>query len=150
MVHEGITDADDHSFTIKQPRSQCTALGEHAEEFVHRTGGTARTQQFSFNTPYGAPADAACGRIAYSGFHVSAADLSVDRQPYKNAQFPGHCTGDLADQEKVLLYMLFDLGACVGAPPIAPMCVPDSCDDGCGFLNDGCGNVIDCGACPVK
>jgi hypothetical protein len=44
--------------------------------------------------------------------------------------------------------MLFDLGACVGAPPVPPPCVPLECSSSrCGFTPDGCGNVLDCGPC---
>jgi hypothetical protein len=145
MSSEGISSAPDYTFTITQPRSQATALGASTEEFVYRTDGNNRTQQFSFNTPYGAPEAAACGRVAYSGFHVSAGSGST---PFANTIFPALCTGDLTSQEKILLYMLFDLGACVGAPPPPPPCVPIECDSShCGFAPDGCGGVIDCGPC---
>lgn len=147
MDSEGIASAPDHDFNITQPRSQCTGLGDDSEEFVYRTDGNQRVQQFSFNAPYGAPEAAACGRVAYSGFHVVAAGGS---RPYEASVFPNHCSGDLSDQEKVLLYMLFDLGACVGAPPIAPACVPDRCGDSCGYISDGCGDVLDCGDCPLE
>ncbi len=149
MVNEGVTTAPDYQFDITDPRSQANSLGPATEQFVHCEGGDcqdeyARVQQFSFNTPYGAPDEAACGRLAYSGFHVNT-NASSD------AVFPGHCAGDLTDQEKVLLYMLFDLGACVGVdPPGPPPCVPVSCEEAgadCGFINDGCGNVADCGLC---
>ncbi len=46
--------------------------------------------------------------------------------PFDNAIFPNHCQGDLTNQEKVLLYMLFDLGACIGVIPL-PMCTPATC-----------------------
>lgn len=147
MQNEGITTPPANNFTILEPRSQSTGLGEFSEEFVHLEDGTERTQQFSFNTPYGAPEEAACGRVAYSGFHVS---VGGGNSPFADATFPVHCTGDLTDQEKVLLYMLFDLGACVGEPPIAPPCVPVTCSEvgaRCGFAPDGCGNILDCGAC---
>jgi hypothetical protein len=104
-----------------------------------------RTQQFSFNTPYGAPAEAICGRVAYSGFHVTIGDT-------ENAIFPAHCTGDLTPQEKVLLYMIFDLAACVGEVPPPPDCTPNTCEGlgaECGFTGDGCGGVLDCGPCPI-
>ncbi len=64
--------------------------------------------------------------------------------------FPDHCAGSLSDQEKVLLYMLFDLGACVGEPPPPPECKPTTCVElkaQCGFAPDGCGGVLDCGPC---
>jgi len=121
---------------------------------MFREGGNDRVQQFSFNTPYGAPEEAACGRVAYSGFHVAA--TGGGQAPFQNEIFPNHCrsaaanNGTLTDQEKVLLYMLFDVGACVGDVPLPPPCVPITCSSSgarCGFTPDGCGNVIDCGAC---
>ncbi|HTV20242.1 MAG TPA: hypothetical protein VMG12_16270, partial [Polyangiaceae bacterium] len=115
-------------------------------EFVHRTDGNQRIQQFSFNTPFNAPASAACGRIAYSGFHVVAGSGS---NPYQNSIFPQHCTGDLTAQEKILLFMLFDLGTCVGEEPEPPECTPLQCDSTqCGVLPNGCGGTMDCAGCP--
>jgi hypothetical protein len=118
-----------------------------------------RTQQFSFNTPYAAPTEAVCGRVAYSGFHVAVGDATgTNTMPFVDAVFPKHCgspsdsTGDLTPQEKVLLYMLFDLSACVGVPPPPPACTAATCDSlmlKCGFSGDGCGGVLDCGACPL-
>jgi hypothetical protein len=145
MEREGIATAPAHTFNIIQPRSQANVLGSATEEFVYIDSG--RTQQFSFNTPYGAPTEAACGRVAYSGFHVSADD-SNSTSPFGTSTFPNHCSGDLTAQEKVLLYMLFDLGACVGAPPVPPPCTPIECGAmSCGYTPDGCGGVLDCGPC---
>ncbi|HET9930370.1 MAG TPA: hypothetical protein VFQ35_06780 [Polyangiaceae bacterium] len=147
---EGVITPPATSFTIKQPRSSATRLGPSTEEFVYRTDGTARTQQFSFNTPYAAPSAAVCGRVAYSGFHVAASD-DLSGMQFADAVFPAHCAGTLTPQEKVLLYMLFDLGACVGTPPPPPMCTPTTCKDAnakCGYIADGCGSVVDCGVCP--
>ncbi len=161
MEAEGVTSQDEnYAFEIIQPRSQALSLGPSTEEFVHcddtgpdSTGDCSevRTQQFSFNTPYGAPDDAACGRVAYSGFHVAATGGTLD---LSSSVFPAYCTnaaandGVLTDQEKILLYMLVDLGACVGDPPVAPPCVPLECSsEDCGFHVDGCGGILDCGAC---
>jgi hypothetical protein len=154
-VNEGVTTAPGYTFAITEPRSLAVELGPESEEFVYRQDGDGRVQQFSFDTPYAAPDDAACGRVAYSGFHVAAGGGSA---PYATSVFPAHCLstpasspGNLTPQEKVLLYMLFDLGACVGDEPVAPPCVPITCngDSGlrCGFTPDGCGEVLDCGPC---
>jgi hypothetical protein len=148
MAAEGVTSAGNLQFALTDPRSLATGLGSASEEFVFRQGGNGRTQQFSFSTPYGAPAEASCGRVAYSGFHVAATGGSST--PFIDAVFPAHCVGPLTDQEKVLLYMLFDLGACVGGEPVPPPCVPLSCAEvgaRCGFAPDGCGALLDCGAC---
>jgi hypothetical protein len=147
MVNENVTMAPGYDFMIDDPRSQNTGLGPTSEEFVYQTDGNMRVQQFSFNTPYGAPAEAACGRVAYSGFHVAAMS---GMNPFSNSIFPAHCMGDLTNQEKVLLYMLFDLGACIGDTPPPPPCDPETCESVgamCGFTPDGCGDVLDCGPC---
>ena len=142
MVHHAIVTAPAYTFAIAEPRSQNLTVGTSSEEFVHRTNGNQRTQQFSFNTPYGAPAAASCGRVAYSGFHVSIGMTG-------SSVFPNHCTGDLTAQEKVLLYMLFDLGACVGEDPDPPNCTPQACPGNgqCGTRPNGCGGTQQCG-CP--
>jgi hypothetical protein len=147
MISEGITTQPDLEFAIVEPRSQATGIGPASEEFVHLSDGNERLQQMSFNTPYGAPEEASCGRVAYSGFHVS---VGGGNSPFEDAIFPAHCAGDLTDQEKVLLYMLFDLGACVGDEPLPPVCVPLTCETAgarCGFARNGCGGLLDCGPC---
>jgi hypothetical protein len=177
LVNEQVVTEPDLSFGIIEPRNQVTTLGEHSEEFIHcqvpdpgtppeeEDGGAGpgpgpnpggdvtcdRIQQFSFNTPYGAPEEASCGRVAYSGFHVAAiAGGDGMDGTFAEVVFPEHCGGALTDQEKVLLYMLFDLGACVGDPPPPPSCEPTTCEALqalCGPAPDGCGGVLDCGDC---
>src|SRR5690606_34218415 len=134
----------DDSFNIIEPRSQVAnsaeenGLGPYSEEFVYCESGTngcanQRSQQFSFPTPYGAPAENVCGRVAYSGFHVSSGGNTT---AFANVVFPSYCEdealgngGLLTDQEKILLYMMFDLGACVGDDPPPPPCVRATCPD---------------------
>jgi len=148
MVHEGVTTSPAYTFNITDPRSLATSLGASTEEFVYRSDGNQRVQQFSFNTPYAAPATAACGRVAYSGFHVAA--TGGGSSPFVNSVFPNHCTGNLTNQEKILLFMLFDLGACVGDEPEAPSCDPiEACPSNvtCGTIADGCGGLLQCGTC---
>ena len=139
-----------YAFEISEPRSQAAGIGMSSEEFVYTDSiddkPGEKIQQFSFNTPYASPAEAVCGRVAYSGFHVSIGMTN-------GTTFPSVCgTGDLTKQEKVLLYMLFDLATCVGDTPPPPACTPQTCDDlmvSCGFTGDGCGKVLDCGPCPL-
>jgi len=146
MAREAVTVPPAQTFDILEPRSQNATLGPTTEEFVYQEDGTMRVQQFSASTPYGAPPEAVCGRVAYSGFHVSIGNTA-------EAIFPMHCAGDLTRQEKVLLYMLFDLSACVGEVPPPPDCTPSTCESlgaECGFSGDGCGNVLNCGPCVVE
>jgi hypothetical protein len=153
LDNEGVITVPALDFQITDPRNHATSVNTGSDEFVYRddnlNNGTGPIQQFAFNTPFTAPAADVCGRVAYSAFHVSAG--SGD---FNNANFPNHCTnaaannGVLTDQEKVLLYMLFDLGTCVGSePPAPPACVPLDCTGRCGVVSDGCGGVVDC-SCP--
>jgi hypothetical protein len=163
MEREMVAAPPEYGFSIIEPRSQALTLGPASEEFAitkdtTNSGSMVEVgdviQQFSFNTPYAAPEEAICGRVTYSGFHVSAGDMGANGQPFASVVFPAHCVagGDLTAQEKVLLYMLFDLAACVGDTPPPPPCVPDTCESlelKCGFSGDGCGDVLDCGPCPL-
>ncbi len=150
LLNEGAANSE-YQLDIIEPRDIALTVGTASEEYLYRLldGAATSVQQFAFNTPYGAPPEAICGRVAYSGFHVSSGG---DPSAFSDVVFPEHCdgttglSGDLTDQEKVLLYMLFDVGACVGTgQPAPPECLPvDDCTGRCGSLPDGCGGVLDC------
>jgi hypothetical protein len=78
-------------------------------------GGGPGVMHMTFNAPINAPIDpssgepAYCGRVVFSDFHVTAGALNNGDLP-----FPAACKpGELTDQEKALLFMLFDLSSCV-------------------------------------
>ncbi len=106
---------------------------------------------FTFNTPVPSPdagAPAQCGHAIFSDFHVTGQAGSTRSN---GTIFPAECTAaPLTSQERILEYMIWDLGACVGPPP-PPVCNKLSCADQnitCGPAGDGCGGTIaSCGTC---
>ncbi len=100
---------------------------------------------YTFDTPVGAAPANQCGRVLYDDFHVE--DQSFFLQP----TFPAECTsGTMTPQEKMLEFMIFDLGSplCSAPPTSCPATTCAAQNVQCGPLGDGCGKLLDCGACP--
>jgi hypothetical protein len=100
----------------------------------------------TFDTPWAYPADQQCGRVLWSGFHVTTS--AVTNGSTNGLTFPTECNSTFSAQEKVLAYMLFDMTSCITPPP---PCVPVTCAQQgitCGPAGDGCGGTLDCGPCP--
>jgi hypothetical protein len=99
---------------------------------------------YTFDTPVGNPPAQQCGRVLFDDFHVENVSNSGGQT------FPKECaTGPMTPQEKLLEFMIFDLGSCV-APPT---CTPKTCTQQgaqCGAIGDGCGNILSCGTCPAN
>jgi len=98
------------------------------------------TVYFSFNAPIGALPEEQCGRMVFSDIHVSVGAGSPD------GDFPSTCNNNpLTEQEKVLLFMLFDLSSCL-IPDDDPPCPPGQSP--CGEADDPpCGGVCEDGCC---
>jgi hypothetical protein len=110
------------------------------------TEGNNLPMHYTFDTPVGTPAASQCGRVVFDDFHVE----DTENNPTGGLDFPTECAaGAMTPQEKLLEFELFDLDSCVGTP-IVPTCTPKTCvTEGfnCGPQSDGCGNLIQCGAC---
>ncbi len=85
-----------------------------AQRWIHvptNDNNVPSVQYLSFTTPLEQPADQRCGRVVFSDIHV-AADRSSS-----SLSFPsGGCTTpvtSLTPQEKVLLFMIFDIASCI-------------------------------------
>jgi hypothetical protein len=118
---------------------------------------------YTFNTPVSMPAASQCGRVLFDDFHVENTGYincppgntnpgCVPASTYDNSYgltFPAECAaGPMTPQEKLLEYMIFDLGSCV--TPDVPTCNKSTCaaqNINCGPAGDGCGGVLDCGTC---
>jgi hypothetical protein len=98
---------------------------------------------YTFDTPVGVPAANQCGRVLYDDFHVEDASTEF-------TTFPKECTvTGMSPQEKMLEFMIFDLGSCV-TPPV---CTPKTCASQgamCGEVGNGCDSttILQCGTCP--
>jgi hypothetical protein len=80
------------------------------------TTSTNPIMQFSFNTPFGAAADAQYGRVLFNDYHVE--NVSESNSPTYPAECPTLASSSIA-QEKMLEYALFDLSSFV-IPVVSP------------------------------
>jgi hypothetical protein len=143
-----LTDTNPPRIDVEEARNNMgSPLGNvPAESWIHnyQDDPEAATLHLTFNTPWGAPPSSQCGRVLFSGFHVTTNSST------NGDDFPSECNNNaMTPQEKVLAFMLFDLTSCI--QPFNPDCDQLSCiDQGvtCGLAGDGCGGIINCGNCP--
>ena len=132
-------------FNVVDGRQHTETLDPAARVWVtHQNSGNLgkRTEYFSFNSPIGAAPEDQCGRMVFSDIHVSAGAGNPD------GKFPSACSNSpLSEQEKALIFMLFDLSACV-IPDDQPPCPPGV--QNCGGPTDpACGGTCINGCCNV-
>ncbi len=150
--------ANDPTVIIQQVKSDTTSIIPPTQQWMFVSpqddGNAAKFAPlfFSFNTPIGAASTAQCGRGLYSDFHVTPNNVALDGIAGTHGLvFPAECgSRTMTAQEKVLEFILFDLGACV--EPYKPICTPTTCaaqNLQCGAAGDGCGAALDCGPCPA-
>jgi hypothetical protein len=77
-----------------------------AVRWLHSSGTPATSHYLSFTTPFGASPENTCGKVVFAGMHVSSGDTV-------GPSFPQGCSAELTPDEKALVFLLFDLGACV-------------------------------------
>jgi len=92
-----------------------TALADRWIYLDQTANNTPSIQYMSFTTPLEQPVDSWCGRVVFSDIHVASGDRSDTGLAYPS----DGCTtnvSDMSPQEKVLAFMIFDLGSCIGGP----------------------------------
>jgi hypothetical protein len=88
------------------------AGGNVSQRWIYDTRGAGTVQYLSATTPI---PGGSCGRVVLSDLHVSVGGTVASDMP--NMPFPAGCvTTDLSPQEKVLEFMLFDIGTCIAKP----------------------------------
>jgi hypothetical protein len=94
---------------VYEIRANTASLSAAAQQWIYWNHQNAnRTVTFSFNAPINAPEEEQCGRKVFSDMHVSGLAGNA------NGNFPSACNNTaLTPQEKVLIFMLFDLSACI-------------------------------------
>jgi hypothetical protein len=77
--------------------------------------GQPSVQYLSYTTPLEVPPEDRCGRVVFSDIHVASGDRSTTTLAFPS----GGCTSNVANmtpQEKVLAFMIFDIGSCIDGP----------------------------------
>lgn len=86
-----------------------------ARAWIYKQPPDLSVKYFTFNTPLSAMPDKQCGRAVFSDIHVSEGSVG---------QVPSGCDNKaLTDQEKALIFLFFDLAACItpdDKPPEPP------------------------------
>jgi hypothetical protein len=59
----------------------------------------------------------------------------------------GVCVDPMNAQEKLLEFMIFDLGSCVPPPKVCQPATTCPAGQDCGYAPDGCGGLVACGMC---
>jgi hypothetical protein len=108
---------------------------EHGETFPQQCGKTCTT-------------DASCQGTCNAG-KCPWGDPCATGADCASKCVDDRCLDPMNAQEKLLEFMIFDLGSCVPPPTV---CVPATkCPAGqdCGYAPDGCGGLVACGTCPT-
>jgi hypothetical protein len=93
--------------TLGQKTPNASMVMGQTKRWLYSSAPTNPTTHYlSFETPVGAPMGQSCGKVVYAGMHVSSGSVGPS--------FPSTCSTTFTPDEKALVFLLFDLTACVG------------------------------------
>lgn len=105
------------TLALADTRHTLTAIDEvAATKWLYKNvtpNGVPTVQYFSFTAPLEAALDQRCGRVVFSDIHVASGDSSATGLGFPSGGCFSPVTS-LLPQEKLLLFMIFDLDSCVG------------------------------------
>jgi hypothetical protein len=113
LVNVGASQPPGGTLDIYGAKRTVTTVRAPTQRWIYNGMGNSEvTQYFSFTTPYGT---GSCGKVVFSDLHVtSGSGAATDDDSDPTLPFPSGCrTTDLSPQEKALVFMLFDLSACI-------------------------------------
>lgn len=113
LVNVGASPAPGGTLEINGAKRTVTTVNPPTQRWIYNGANNSQvTQYFSFTTPYGT---GSCGKVVFSDLHVTSGSggaMNDDSDP--TLPFPSGCrTTELSPQEKALIFMLFDLSACI-------------------------------------
>jgi hypothetical protein len=100
---------------VQEARQTCDAVDKTKAEQWAFMPSTLRPQVVQFTTPQTSPANDRCGKVVFSEMHVSSGSTSMPGAlATGGTPFPSGCsTTPLSPQEKALVFMFFELSACL-------------------------------------
>jgi hypothetical protein len=106
------------TLSIQETQHTVTAVDATlARKWIYKdttANGVPTVQYFSFTTPAEAAPEEQCGRFVFSDIHVGGGDSSSTGLGFPSGGCLTPLTATLP-HEKALIFMLFDLGVCVGS-----------------------------------
>jgi hypothetical protein len=139
--------SDFHVFDASNPNENGVTFPQYCGRAYPKA---QRATPNASGTPGVCASDAQCTGVCNAGSKTCPwGDPCATNADCASTCSAGICVDPMNAQEKLLEFMIFDLGSCV---PPTTVCTPKTtCPAGqdCGFAPDSCGGLVACGTCPT-